>query len=101
MAILVDRNTAVCVQGITGAMGRFQAQEMLAYGTNLVAGISPGRGGSKVGPVPVFDTVRQAAATGAELSVIYVAAPRLKDAIFEAIDADIRKIVCVAEWVPV
>lgn len=101
MAILVDRDTRVCIQGITGAMGRFQAQEMLSYGTKLVAGIAPGRGGSSIGPVPVFNTVREATATGVELSVIYVAAPRLKDAIFEAVDADIRKIVCVAEWAPV
>jgi succinyl-CoA synthetase alpha subunit len=102
MAILVDRDTRVCIQGITGPMGKFQAQEMLAYGTKLVAGISPGRGGTKVGAVPVFNTVHDAVtATGAELSIVYVAAPRLKDAVFEAIDAKIRKIVCVAEWVPV
>jgi succinyl-CoA synthetase alpha subunit len=102
MAILVDRNTRVCIQGITGPMGKFQAQEMLAYGTKLVAGVSPGRGGTTVGPVPVFNTVREAVeVTGAQLSLVYVAAPRLKDAVFEAIDANIRKIVCVAEWVPV
>lgn len=102
MAILVDRDTRVCIQGITGAMGQFQAQEMLAYGTNVVAGTSPGRGGIRVGPVPVFDTMREAvASTEAELSLIYVAAPRLKDAVFEAIDAKIGTIVCVAEWVPV
>lgn len=102
MAILVDRDTRVCVQGITGAMGRFQTVEMLAYGTQVVAGASPGRGGTRVGTVPVFDTVHEAvASTGAELSLIYVAAPRLKDAVFEAIDAGIRAIVCVAEWVPV
>ena len=102
MAILVDRDTRVCLQGITGPMGAFQAREMLAYGTNLVAGISPGRGGSNVDHVPVFDTVRAAVTeTGAELSLIYVAAPRLKGAVFEAIDAGIRTIVCVAEWVPV
>lgn len=102
MAILVDRDTRVCIQGITGPMGKFQAQEMLAYGTKLVAGVSPGRGGTKVGPVPVFNTVHEAVtATGAELSIVYVAAPRLKDTVFEAIDANIRKIVCVAEWVPV
>jgi len=102
MAILVDQDTRVCLQGITGPMGRFQAQEMLAYGTRLVAGVSPGRAGTTVGPVPVFDRVRDAvSATGAELSIIYVAAPRLKDAVFEAIDAGIRKIVCVAEFVPV
>ncbi len=102
MAILVDRETRVCIQGITGAMGRFQAQEMLAYGTNVVAGTSPGRGGVRVGPIPVFGAVREAVEnTGAELSLIYVAAPRLKDAVFEAIDAKIGTIVCVAEWVPV
>jgi succinyl-CoA synthetase alpha subunit len=102
MAILVDRDTRVCVQGISGTMGRFQTVEMLAYGTKVVAGTSPGRGGSRVGEVPVFDTVREAVReTGAQLSLVYVAAPRLKDAIFEAIDAGIRTIVCVAEWVPV
>jgi len=102
MAILVDRHTRVCIQGITGPMGQFQAQEMLSYGTNVVAGTSPGRSGTSVGPVPVFGTMAEAVAkTGADLSLIYVAAPRVKDAIFEAIDAGIRTIVCVAEWVPV
>lgn len=102
MAILVDADTRVCVQGITGPMGQFQAHEMLAYGTKVVAGASPGRGGMRVGRVPVFDTVHEAVAkTGAELSLIYVAAPRLKDAVFEAIDAKIGTIVCVAEWTPV
>ena len=102
MAILVDRHTRVCIQGITGPMGQFQAQEMLSYGTNVVAGTSPGRSGTSVGPVPVFGTMAEAVAkTGANLSLIYVAAPRVKDAVFEAIDAGIRTIVCVAEWVPV
>ena len=102
MAILVDRHTRVCIQGITGPMGQFQAQEMLSYGTNVVAGTSPGRSGTSVGPVPVFGTMAEAVAkTGADLSLIYVAAPRVKDAVFEAIDAGIRTIVCVAEWVPV
>lgn len=102
MAILVDDSTRVCIQGITGPMGKFQTQEMLTYGTRVVSGTSPGRGGSKVGPVPIFDTVHEAVAeTEATLSLIYVAAPRVKDAIFEAIDAKIATIVCVAEWVPV
>jgi succinyl-CoA synthetase alpha subunit len=102
MAILVDRRTRVCLQGITGRMGEFQAREMLAYGTNLVAGVSPGHDGGAIDRVPVFGSVCKAVAeTGAVLSLIYVAAPRLKDAVFEAIDAGIHTIVCVAEFVPV
>lgn len=102
MAILLDRTTRVLLQGITGPMGRFQAEEMRRYGTNLVAGVSPGRGGDRVADVPVFDTVERAvAATGAEMAIMYIAAARVKDAIFEAIDAGIRSIVCVAEFMPV
>jgi succinyl-CoA synthetase alpha subunit len=102
MSILIDRGTKVCLQGITGPMGRFQAEEMVRYGTRLVAGIAPGRGGQKVGTVPVFDTVAGAVAeTGAELSLIFVAAMRARDAILEAIEAGIRRIVCVAEFMPV
>lgn len=102
MTILLDRDTRVLVQGITGPMGRFQAEEMLRYGTRLVAGVSPGKGGDKVHGVPVFDTVHRAVAeTGAEMSILFVAAPRAKDAIYEAIDAGIGRIVCVAEFMPV
>jgi succinyl-CoA synthetase alpha subunit len=102
MTILLDRQTRVLVQGITGPMGRFQAEEMLRYGTRLVAGVSPGKGGDRVHDVPVFDTVRRAVAeTGAEMSILFVAAPRAKDAIYEAIDAGIERIVCVAEFMPI
>jgi succinyl-CoA synthetase alpha subunit len=102
MSILLDRATRVCLQGITGPMGRFQAEEMRRYGTNLVAGVSPGRGGENVAGIPVFDTMERATrATGAEMTIMFVAAARLKDALFEAIAAGIRMIVCVAEFVPV
>lgn len=102
MSILVDGSTKVLVQGATGPMGRFQVEEMLRYGTNVVAGVSPGRGGGAVHGVPVFATVRRAVSeTGAEMSILYVAAARAKDAIYEAIDAGIRRIVCVAEFMPV
>ncbi|MCL4767482.1 MAG: succinate--CoA ligase subunit alpha [Hyphomicrobiaceae bacterium] len=102
MTILIDRNSRVLVQGATGPMGSYQVQEMLAYGTNVVAGISPGKGGSTVHGVPVFDTVQRAAAeTGADVAIMYVAAPRARDAVYEAVAAGIRVIVCVAEYVPV
>ena len=102
MTILLDESTRVLVQGITGPMGRFQATEMLAYGTRVVGGVSPGKGGEQVQGVPVFDTMRRAVGeTGADMSILYVAAARAKDAIYEAIDAGIRKIVCVAEFMPV
>jgi succinyl-CoA synthetase alpha subunit len=102
MSILIDHETKVCLQGITGPMGRFQAEEMRRYGTRLIAGVGPGRGGQTVCDVPVFNTVGRAVEeTGAELSLIFVAAMRAKDAILEAIDAGIRRIVCVAEFMPV
>jgi succinyl-CoA synthetase alpha subunit len=102
MSILLDRTTRVCLQGITGPMGRFQAEEMRNYGTNLVAGVSPGRGGDSIAGVPVFDTMEKALrATGAEMTIMFLAAARVKDAVFEAIAAGIRSIVCVAEFIPV
>ncbi|MCC7275323.1 MAG: succinate--CoA ligase subunit alpha [Alphaproteobacteria bacterium] len=102
MTILLDETTTVLVQGITGPMGRFQAAEMLAYGTRVVGGVSPGKGGERVEGLPVFDTMRRAVGeTGAEMSILYVAAARAKDAIYEAIDAGIRRVVCVAEFMPV
>jgi succinyl-CoA synthetase alpha subunit len=83
-------------------MGRFQAEEMRNYGTNLVAGVSPGRGGDSIAGVPIFDTMEKAVrATGAEMTIMFLAAARVKDAIFEAIAAGIRSIVCVAEFMPV
>jgi succinyl-CoA synthetase alpha subunit len=102
MSILLDKNTRVLVQGITGPMGRFQAEEMQRYGTDVVGGVSPGKGGSRVADVPVFDTVRRAVArTGARMSILFVSATRAKDAIYEAVDAGIETIVCVAEFMPV
>lgn len=102
MTILLNENTRVCMQGITGPMGRFQAEEMLRSGTMLVAGVSPGRGGEKVAGVPVFDTVARAVCEErVEMTVMFVAAARAKDAIFEAIDAGVRTIICVAEFMPV
>jgi succinyl-CoA synthetase alpha subunit len=102
MSILLDKDTRVLVQGITGLMGRFQAEEMQRYGTRIVGGISPGKGGTRIADVPVFDTVRRAVAeTGAQMSVLYVSAARAKDAIYEAVDAGIETVVCVAEFMPV
>jgi succinyl-CoA synthetase alpha subunit len=102
MSILLDKNTRVLVQGITGPMGRFQAEEMQRYGTRVVGGVSPGKGGSRVADVPVFDTVRRAVATtAARMSILFVSAARAKDAIYEAVDAGIETIVCVAEFMPV
>jgi succinyl-CoA synthetase alpha subunit len=102
VSILLDRTTRVIVQGISGPMGRFQTEEMLRYGTTVVAGVSPGRGGQAVHGVPVFDTVERAArATGPDMTILFLGAPRVKDAIFEAIDAGLRRIVCVAEFMPV
>jgi succinyl-CoA synthetase alpha subunit len=101
MSILLDKNTLVLVQGITGPMGRFQAEEMQRYGTNIVGGVSPGKGGSRVADVPVFDTVRRAVtSTGARMSILFVSAARAKDAIYEAVDAGIETIICVAEFMP-
>jgi succinyl-CoA synthetase alpha subunit len=102
MAILLDKNTKVIVQGITGPTGRFQTSEMLRYGTKVVGGVSPGKGGSLVHGMPVFDTVRSAVEqTGADMSILFVHAMRAKDAIYEAIDAGLKRIVCVAEFMPV
>ncbi len=102
MSILIDRNTRLIVQGITGRDGSFHAQQMLAYGTKVVAGVTPGRGGESVHGVPVFDGVAEAmAATKANASVIYVPAPFAADAMFEAADAGVGLIVCITEGVPV
>ena len=102
MTILLNEKTRVCLQGITGPMGRFQAEEMMRFGTNLGAGVSPGRGGETVAGVPVFDTMGRAVReTGAEMSIMFVAAARTKDAIFEAIDAGVKTVISVAEFMPV
>src|SRR5579859_4001684 len=102
MAILVDKNTRVLVKGITGREGRFQTRLMVEYGTQVVAGMTPGKGGEWVeGKIPVFDTVREAVkATGANTSIIYVPGPGAADAIFEAIDAGLPLIVCISDPIP-
>ncbi|HEU4364089.1 MAG TPA: succinate--CoA ligase subunit alpha, partial [Candidatus Krumholzibacteria bacterium] len=103
MSIMIDRNTRLVVQGITGRDGSFHASQMKAYGTNLVAGVTPGKGGGKFeDTVPIFDSVHEAvAATGANASVIYVRAPFAADAICEAADAGAKLVVCISEGVPV
>ncbi|HKT07918.1 MAG TPA: succinate--CoA ligase subunit alpha [Gemmatimonadaceae bacterium] len=103
MSIFIDRNTKLVVQGITGRDGSFHAKQMLDYGTCVVAGVTPGKGGQKFeDKVPVFDTVADAvAATGANTSVIYVPPPFAADAMMEAADAGISLIVCITEGVPV
>jgi len=104
MSILVDKNTRLLVQGITGNEGLFHTAQMLAYGTNVVAGVTPGKGGEWVldGKVPVFDSVRIAQeATGVNASVIFVPARFATDAIYEAADAGVPLIVCITEGIPV
>ena len=101
MAILVSKDTRVIVQGITGKMARFHTKDMLAYGTNVVGGVTPGKGGETVEGVPVFNTVKEAvAATKAEASVIFVPPPFAADAIMEAADGGIRYAVCITEGIP-
>lgn len=102
MAILVDEMTRVLVQGITGREGRFHALRNRAYGTQVVAGVTPGKGGGDVEGIPVFDTVQQAAAeTGADTSLVFVPSAHAADAVFEAVDAGLRLIVAVTEGIPV
>jgi succinyl-CoA synthetase alpha subunit len=103
VSILVDRSTRLLVQGITGREGDFHARQMQAYGTAVVAGVTPGKGGQRAldGSVPVFDTVAQAvSATGADTSVIYVPAAGAPDAILEACDAGIDTVFCITEGIP-
>ena len=102
MSILVNRKSRVICQGFTGKQGTFHSEQAIAYGTNLVGGVTPGRGGETHLDRPVFNTVQDAvAATGADVSVIYVPAPFAGDAILEAADAGIRLIVCITEGIPV
>ncbi len=101
MSILIDQSTRVLVQGITGSQGRFDTEYCVAYGTNIVAGVTPGRGGQEVKGIPVFNTVRNAVdETAASASVIYVPAVGIKDVVLEAVDAGIRVIVALTENVP-
>ena len=101
MSILVDANTRVVVQGITGRDGSFHTRQMAAYGTNIVAGVTPGKGGQDLDGIPVFDTLEEAAsATGANTSIIYVRPAFAADAIHEAIDAEMDLVICITEGIP-
>jgi malate-CoA ligase subunit alpha len=101
MAILITKQTPVIVQGISGRIGQFHAADMIRYGTNVVGGVTPGKGGTQVLDRPVFNTVREAVeATGAEASLVFVPPPFAADAIMEAADAGIRTAVCVTDGIP-
>jgi succinyl-CoA synthetase alpha subunit len=102
MSIMVDKNTKVICQGFTGLQGTFHSEQAIAYGTKMVGGVTPGKGGSKHLDLPVFDTVAEAVAkTGANASVIYVPPPFAAEAILEAIDSDIPLVICITEGIPV
>src|SRR5579862_7047941 len=101
MSVLVDNNTRLLVQGLTGREGGFHAQQMIEYGTTIVAGVTPGKGGTKHLGVPVFDTVSSAVrGTRANVSVIFVPPPFAADAILEAMDAELPLVICITEGIP-
>src|SRR5437764_5201086 len=101
MAIIVDNDTKLVVQGLTGSEGRFHGLRNRAYGTNVVAGVTPGKGGQDVEGVPVFDTVADAVTEqGANTSMIFVPARFAPDAIYEAVDAGIKTVICITEHIP-
>jgi len=102
MSILIDKNTKVICQGFTGKQGTFHSEQAIAYGTKMVGGVSPGKGGGKHLNLPVFNTAHDAVAeTGADATMIYVPAPGAADAILEAADAGIKVIICITEGIPV
>ncbi|WP_438317561.1 succinate--CoA ligase subunit alpha [Sporosarcina sp. FA9] len=102
MSIYINKDTKVIVQGITGATALFHTEQMLEYGTKIVAGVTPGKGGETAAGVPVFNTMEDAVnATGATVSVIYVPAPFAADAIMEAVDADLDMAICITEHIPI
>jgi succinyl-CoA synthetase alpha subunit len=102
MAILINKNTKVICQGFTGAQGTFHSEQALAYGTKMVGGVTPGKGGTTHIGLPVFNTVREAkAATGCNASVIFVPPPFAADSIMEAVDADLDLVICITEGIPV
>ena len=102
MSVFIDKNTKVMVQGITGSTALFHTKQMLDYGTQIVAGVTPGKGGQVVEGVPVYNTVEEAKnETGANVSVVYVPAPFAADSIIEAADADLDMVICITEHIPV
>lgn len=102
MSVYINKDTKVLVQGITGSTALFHTKQMLEYGTKIVAGVTPGKGGTEAEGVPVFNTVEDAVkATGANVSVIYVPAPFAADAILEAVEADLDMAICITEHIPV